>query len=129
VSPAILDLSAFGVADLHAVRLGAQIMSHKAALERRPRVEGLFAALGVGVDGELARRDQGPSAGNGSVVLAFAQGDDRPADAREDHRLLGEYLDLLRANPRLSAAVRGAYDSIRDQLAEPGEDDSRAAIT
>jgi hypothetical protein len=126
---AVLDLSALEDADLRAVRLGAQIMSHKAALEGRPEVEGLFATLSVGADGELARRDPAGGTGNGWVVLPFPQHNDRPADVAEDRRLLLESLDLLRANPRLSMAVRAAYESIHAQLAEPGDADPRSTST
>ena len=128
MSLAVLDLSTLEPADLRALRLGAQVMSHKAALEQRPRVGVVFAALSAGVEAELARRDQACPEGTGSVILPFAEREDRLVEAGEDRRLLGEYLDLLCANAGLSAAVRGAYDVIRDQLAEPGDSSPQGSI-
>ncbi len=116
----IVDLAGLESADLAGVRLGAQIMGHKAAVIARTPVERFFATLAVAAGTERSL----PGAGQmrtAPVVLPFEERE-RPSDAREDRRLLIEYLDLLSANIRLSPGVRGVYDSIRHQLVGPGDE-------
>ena len=117
----IVDLAGLEAADLAGVRLGAQIMGHKAAVIARLRVEGFFGALAVAAAAERSRLGEG-RARTAAVALPFEERDS-PADARADRRLLIEYLDLLSANGRLSPGVRGVYESIRHQVAEPGDEE------
>ena len=57
------DLSHLDAIDLQALRLGAQVMVHKAELAARPRVELFFRGLQLTVDEELARRRRGAEEG------------------------------------------------------------------
>jgi hypothetical protein len=125
---ASFDLSELDGVDLSALRLGAQVMTHKAQLAARPRVESFFKTLQVTVDEELARRKRDPD-DKPLVSLAALPlvGDPRsPADADadpvtdptdDDRRLAADYLDLLQTNIRLSEPVRAAVRSLREQLA------------
>lgn len=119
-----LDLSELDQVDLAALRLGAQVMSHRAELAARPRVETFFKALQLTVDEELARRKQTPD-GKPLVSVTELPLADLPiaglapaaAPATdEDRRLTAEYLDLLGANERLSEPVRHAVRTLRGQL-------------
>ena len=95
-------------ADLHALRLAAQVMRHKAELDSRPMVADYFARLGYVATGELARRGEALSVIPSSTPLGLAPG----ADA-EDRRVLGEYLTLLVANERLPQALRDVSRQLR----------------
>ena len=114
-----LDLTELDSVDLASLRLGAQVMSHKAELASRPRVEVFFKSLQGTVDEELVRRratpDDKPLV---SVVdlaaIGAAQSD--VAATGEDRRLAAELLDLLGANERLSEPVRHAVRSLRERL-------------
>jgi hypothetical protein len=101
-------LGALPTADLHALRLAAQVMRHKAQLDDRPLVADYFASLGDASTGELAER------GEAFRVLSPAPqlGLDPAADA-EDHRLLAEYLGLLVGNQKLSPALREVSRNLR----------------
>jgi len=171
------DLSHLDAIDLQALRLGAQVMVHKAELAARPRVELFFRGLQLTVDEELARRRRGaeegalpppgphgphalpphatppltapedvaaaaaaaaaasaasaaartsaataqagPAAANaqaGGETAAGGSAASLSPGAADDRRLTAEYLDLLAANPRLSAAVRDACHALRDGL-------------
>ena len=115
MSDVILDLSAFEPEDLRGLRLGAQVMRHRAGLAVRPWVVAFFVALDLEVDQELARRERA-CVPCGSITLTFDELVDRSGEGREDRRLLAEYLDVLGGNPRLSMAVRQACASMGDQL-------------
>jgi hypothetical protein len=114
-----LDLSELDSVDLASLRLGAQVMSHKAELAARPCVETFFKALQLTVDEELARRkqtpDEKPLVSAAELPLAgLASTTAPPTD--EDRTLAAEYLDLLHANARLSEPVRHAVRTLRRQL-------------
>jgi hypothetical protein len=101
-------LGALPTADLHALRLAAQVMRHKAQLDDRPFVADYFARLDDASTGELAERGEAFR-----VIAPIPQlGLDARADA-EDHRLLAEYLGLLVGNDRLSAALRDVSRNLR----------------
>lgn len=114
-----LDLSDLDGVDLTALRLGAQVMSHKAELAARPRVETFFKTLQWKVDEEIARRRQDierkPLASLGLLPVAAAEAAQPPATA-EDRQLTAEYLDLLGSNDRLSPSVRHAFRTLRELL-------------
>ncbi len=114
-----LDLSELDAVDLHSLRLGAQVMSHKAELAERPRVEIFFKGLQLTVDEELARRRRAPD-DKPLVSLSTLPLGVRDAAAQAaleaDRRLAAEYLDLLGANDRLSPSVRQAVRTLREQL-------------
>jgi hypothetical protein len=116
---AALDLSALDGVDLQALRLGAQIMGHKAELAARPRVETFFKGLQMTVDEELARRkrepDDKPLVSVAELPLAGLAETAVPATP-EDRRLTAELLDLLGGNERLSPPVRHAVRTLREHL-------------
>ena len=94
--------------DLHALRLAAQVMRHKAELGGRMAIAGYFARLFEASLVELAAR------GEGARVLTLAAPVGLPPEAgREDRRLLAEYLGLLIANEQLSARLRSALRGLR----------------
>jgi hypothetical protein len=97
-------------ADLHALRLAAQVMQHKAQLDDRPHVADYFARLGTASTGELATRGEAFRV----VPPVTELGLDPAADA-EDHRLLAEYLGLLIGNERLSPSLREISRSLRSR--------------
>ena len=114
-----LDLSDLDSIDLQALRLGAQVMSHKAELAARPRGETFFKGLQLRVDEELARRKQAPDhkplISLSVLPLAIDDAAITPP-TEEDRRLAAEYLELLGANDRLSATVRDACRTLRQHL-------------
>ena len=112
----VLDLAALDVDDLRALRLGAQVMRHRAEVEARPRVATFFTALGNGVERELVRRAQGHDLPAGSITLTFDESAGWPGEPAEDRRSLVESLDLLGGNPRLPPSVRTTCALIRDRL-------------
>lgn len=114
-----LDLSVLDADDLRALRLGAQVLGHRAALEARPRVATLFATLTSGADGALARRGRSDGAWSERITLTFDESSDRPEESVEDRRLLVEYVTLLAGNPRLTAGVRGVFLSLGERLFDP----------
>lgn len=122
-----VDLTALDAVDLQALRLGAQVMGYKAGVAERPWVVLFFTALRSGVDVELARRGRAvepapvplPAHVPGGVAV-----DTIPAD---DRRLVGEYLDVLGANPRLSPAVREACIGLRNDLDATARDEGDVA--
>jgi len=101
-------LDDLATADLHALRLAAQVMRHKAELDSRPLVADYFARLGYVATGELAKRGEALRVIPTPTPLGLAPG----ADA-EDRRVLGEYLTLLVANERLSQALRDVSRQLR----------------
>jgi hypothetical protein len=114
-----LDLSDLDAVDLQSLRLGAQVMSHKAELAARPRVEIFFKGLQLTVDEELARRKRAPDDKPlvSPSTLPLRVPDPAAEGAVEaDRRLAAEYLDLLGANDRLSLSVRQAVRTLREQL-------------
>ena len=120
-----LDLSDLDSIDLQALRLGAQVMEHKAELAEHPRVEFFFKGLQLTVDEELARRkrvpDDKPLISAAALPLAGIGADPggvapTPNPTEDDRRLAAEYLDLLGANERLSPSVREACRTLRQHL-------------
>ena len=113
------DLSDLDGVDLSALRLGAQVMGHKAELAARPRVETFFKTLQWKVDEEIARRrrepDGKPLVSLGVLPVGAVEAATVPP-SEEDRRLTAEYLDLLGSNDRLSPPVREAVRSLREQL-------------
>lgn len=114
-----LDLTDLDGVDLTALRLGAQVMSHKAELAERPRVETFFKGLQWKVDEEIARRRSEPDAkpliGLGALPVVTVDAAASPP-TEDDRRLAAEYLELLGANDRLSPSVRDACRTLREQL-------------
>jgi hypothetical protein len=101
-------LDQLATADLHALRLAAQVMRHKAELDQRPLVADYFARLGYVATGQLARRGEALRVIPTPTPLGLA-----PAADAEDRRLVGEYLTLLVANERLSAGLRDVSRQLR----------------
>jgi hypothetical protein len=101
-------LGELAIADVFALRLAAQVMRHKAELDSHPLVADYFARLGDVATGELAVRGDALSIIATPTPVGLAPG----ADA-EDRRVLGEYLTLLVANDRLSAALRDLSRQLR----------------
>jgi hypothetical protein len=119
MATAHLDLSELDSVDLAALRLGAQVMSYKADLAARPRVDVFFKGLQRTVDEEVARRkhvpDDKPLIGMSQLPLAELAPSPTPV-TDEDRRLAAELLDLMGANERLSPPVRHAVRTLREQL-------------
>lgn len=103
--PHLADLPA---PDLHGLRLAAQVLRHKAELERRDRIADYFDRLAEAALVELAVR------GEGVRVLTLAAPIGLPAEATaEDRRRLAEYFTLLIANEQLSGRLRAALRGLR----------------
>jgi hypothetical protein len=111
-----LDLSVLGVEDLEALRLGAQVLRHRAELEGRPRVAAFFAALGRGADDAIHRRSRSNGAWDGSLTVVLQEPVDGLAESAHDDRLLTQYLSHLSDNPQLSRGVRSLCGSIKSRL-------------
>jgi len=111
-----VDLSVLGTEDLETLRLGAQVLRHRADLEGRSRVASFFTALGRGADEALTRRSRSDGAWAGALTMVLDQRVDSPEERLEDDRLLAEYLSLLRDNPQLSVRVRAVCGSITGRL-------------
>jgi hypothetical protein len=90
--------------DLVALRLAAQVMSHRAQLAGRPRVGLYFDSLESAVMAEQAARGQ-----EGNRVVSAAE---LVVPGADDRRLLAEYLGLLVGNEGLSDAVRRVCRSL-----------------
>lgn len=103
-------LTVMATADLHALRLAAQVMRHKAELDERPLVADYFTRLSHASAGELAARGEAFRV----IPAATRLGLDPSADA-EDRRLLAEYLGLLIGNERLSPALREITRTLRSR--------------
>lgn len=103
-------LRGLATADLHALRLAAQVMRHKAELDERPLVTDYFVRLDHASTGELATRGE---------ALRVIPPTDRlgldPAAGPEDRRLLAEYLGMLIGNERLSPALRELSRQLRSR--------------
>jgi len=97
-------------ADVHALRLAAQVMRHKAELDARPLVADYFDLLGNVCTAELARRGEALRV----IPAVLPLGLDINADA-EDRRVLAEYLGLLIGNDRLSAGLRDIGRQLRSR--------------
>jgi hypothetical protein len=103
-------LAELGTAELHALRVAAQVMRHKADLDERPLVADYFNILGNLCLAELGRRGEGLRVIPAVPVLAL----DVSADA-DDRRVLAEYLGLLIGNERLSTALRDVSRQLRSR--------------
>jgi hypothetical protein len=101
-------LEDLATADLHALRLAAQVMRHKAELDAHPLVADYFAQLGYVATSELATRGEALRVIRTPTPLGLA-----PAADAEDRRVLGEYLTLLVANERLPQALRDVSKQLR----------------
>lgn len=112
--PRLVDLE---VADVAALHLAAQVMRHKAEYAERPAVAAWFGELERRAQVELARRRESvggrPAATDGESVAVGPR-----LASVADRRLVGEYLDLLVGNERLSASLRAFCRAL-----EPGQDD------
>jgi hypothetical protein len=97
-------------ADLHALRLAAQVMRHKAELDNRPLVADYFTRLNSASTDELGRRGEAFRL----IPPVALIGLDAGADA-EDRRLLAEYLGLLIGNDKLSVALRDVSRKLRSR--------------
>lgn len=95
-------------ADLHSLRLAAQVLRHKAEIERRDLLADYFARLADYSLVELAARGEGVMILTAPPKLGLA-----PAADREDRRLLAEFLGLLIANEHLSGSLRTALRGLR----------------
>ena len=111
------SLSELTPAELAALRLAAQVMSHRALLAGTPAAALYFDSLATAVDGEQAARAQTPQRGGPEAASDIRRDADGVAPAvtplliesgrgDEDRRVIGEYLALLATNERLPAAVR-----------------------
>lgn len=90
-----------GAGDLEALRLASQVLAHKAALAALPRVEMFFAAIEAEVAAEAAARGQ-----RGQPGVESADPWRTAPLTPTDRATIRAYLELLRDNERLSAAVR-----------------------
>ena len=106
-STLLADLS---TADLHGLRLAAQVMKHKAELDDRPLVGDYFDRLGMAAAGELAARGEALRLVTAATPLGLG-----PSADAEDRRLLAEYLGLLIGNERLSQPLRELGRSLRSR--------------
>lgn len=110
VEEGVPDLSRLSTSDLRALRLGAEVMGHKAVRDNRPLVadyfRGLEGTLRLRISGGGRSIGDGPAHGDGTPVLA-------PSADAADRRLLAEYLDLLAQNERLTPAVRDVCRQLR----------------
>lgn len=119
MDPQIPRLSDLTDADVHALRLGAQVMGHKAELDGRERVAGYFDRLEAALRAEISARADialRPDVAGRRYVRAISGTPELWADLQadaEDRRLVAEYLDLLIANERLSAALRELCRALR----------------
>jgi hypothetical protein len=101
-------LTALADADLVALRLGAQVLAHKAELAARARVAAYFELLEKSALAELASRARGIR-----TVTERPQPTLAPVADAEDRRLTAEYLGLLVANERLSPELRDLCRALR----------------
>lgn len=136
------DLSGLGVPDLQALRLGAQVMGHRAMLAQRPRVESYFARLQFNLETEMSQRNGAPDVSPivspivspSTLALGARDAGTEAGDPEgfalanrlalvEDRCLAAEYLDLLGANDGLSDGVRQAVRALRERLDDttPGD--------
>lgn len=104
------SLTALTTDELTALRLAAQVMSHRALLAGTSAAALYFDSLATAVDAEEAARAQ---AGNGAraSVTRGAEAIAAPlllqgARGEDDRRVVGDYLALLADNERLPAGVR-----------------------
>ena len=102
------QLTALADGDLVALRLGAQVLAHKAELAERVQVAAYFEALEQAVLVELASRTPGLRAVSAPPAVGLA-----PAADAEDRRLTAEYLGLLVANERLSPQLHDLCRALR----------------
>lgn len=114
-----LDLSVLDAEDLRALRLGAQVLGHRAAIEARPQVATFFAALTGGADAALARRGRSDGAWSECITLMLGEPGDQLDWSVEDRRLLVEYVNLLGGNSRLPDGVRRVFMSLGERLFAP----------
>ena len=114
-----LDLSTLDADDLRALRLSAQVLGHRAALEARPRVATFFAALTSGAEAALTGRDRHDGAWSERLTVTLEEPGDGPDERVADRRLLVESINLLGGNPRLTAEVRAIFQAVGEQLFGP----------
>ena len=88
--------------ELAALRLAAQVMSHRALLAGTPSAALYFDSLATAVDGEQAARSQLGESDGAHVAPLLLDG----ARGADDRRIIGEYLALLATNERLPEQVR-----------------------
>ncbi|MDP8905882.1 MAG: hypothetical protein M3N29_11385 [Chloroflexota bacterium] len=101
-------LGELATSDLHALRLAAQVLRHKAELESRAPIADYFGRLVERSLVELAAR------GEGVIVIADRVDTRLPGTAsRDDRRVLAEYFGLLIGNEQLSPTLRAALRALR----------------
>lgn len=114
VEGAAPDLDGLTDSELESLRLGAEVMSHKAGLEQRPLVAAFFAQLEQVTRAAARARTGGTPAGEAAELRLDARAE------QDDRRLVAEYLGLLVANERLSTAVRQVCRDLRARHSQLG---------
>lgn len=100
--------------DLQALRLGAEVLAHRAAMEAHQRVASYFRRLESELRGTLERRaDTAVRGGRRSLTVAVPQLWLDAVPDQADYLHVAEYLGLLVANERLSAASRELCRALR----------------
>jgi hypothetical protein len=111
-----VDLAQLTADELDGLRLAAQVMAHRGAVARRPRVAMFFNGLESAAVAERAARGQPGRRPAGHPTTWLVTG-----ATRADLRLIGDCLWLLADNLALPAAVRAVCHSlIRSQGLESG---------
>jgi hypothetical protein len=128
IPPTLADLSA---EDLAALRLGAQVMAHRAALAGLPRVAHYFERIEAETIAEQAatgQRGHGSAEGSMADVWVVPIVGDSAMVSEGDRREIGEYLQLLAANealpPSVRAWCRGLLDAERVSSGQHGRKSS-----
>ena len=100
--------------DLQALRLGAELLAHRAAMEAHQRVASYFKRLESELRSTLEERaDAAIRGGRRSLTVAVPQLWLDAVPDQADYLLVAEYLGLLVANDRLSAASRELCRALR----------------
>lgn len=103
------SLAELSAEDLAALRLGAQVMAHRAALAGLPRVAYYFERIEAETIAEQAATGQrGHVSADGSTanVWVIPIVGDTPMVSEGDRSEISEYLELLAANEALPPSVR-----------------------
>jgi hypothetical protein len=115
MNPQPASLADLSPGDLAALRLGAQVMAHRAALAGLPRVAHFFEGIeaetiaeqaATGQRGHVSAADRLPANGLPANVWVIPIVGDTPMVSEGDRREIGAYLELLAANEALPQPVR-----------------------
>jgi hypothetical protein len=109
VEEGVPELGRLSDPDLQALRLGAEVMGHKALAENRPLVADYFRRLENTLRARIAGAD---SADDDSEDGGTLPGVDPSADTA-DRVLIADYLGLLATNDRLSPELRDVCRQLR----------------